>query len=597
MKIFIKLWSLLTPYERRRGILLSFMIIIMALLDAIGVASILPFMTVLSSPNLIESNLYLNKLYQATNVLGVENYQQFLFVLGLFVFFFLITSLIFKALTTYAQIRFSQLREFSIGKRLIEGYLHQPYSWFLNRHSADFEKNILSEVSLVISHGLTPLLDLIARSMVVIAIITLLILADPGLTIIMGFSLGITYFFIFYFIKNYLHRIGKKRLENNQLRFLTVNESFSATKEIKVLGLEENYIKSFAEYAKNCASTQATSQILARLPRFFLEAIAFGGIMIAILYLTSKSGTFLNSIPIISLYVFAGYRLMPAFQNIYASITKLTFVGHSLDNLSEELDSLKFFSKLSEKDNLLFNNLISLKNINYNYPNSSRTALKNINFDILANSKVGFVGATGSGKTTMVDIILGLLETQNGTLEVDGKIINKQNIRSWQKLIGYVPQNIYLSDTSIAENIAFGIKSKDIDFTSVEKASKIANLHDFVTSELPDKYQTTIGERGIRLSGGQAQRIGIARALYHNPKILILDEATSSLDFKTEKVVMDAINNLGNEVTIILIAHRLSTVKNCDKIFLFDKGSITNHGSYEELIKDSESFRENVRTN
>jgi ABC-type multidrug transport system fused ATPase/permease subunit len=205
------------------------------------------------------------------------------------------------------------------------------------------------------------------------------------------------------------------------------------------------------------------------------------------------------------------------------------------------------------------------------------------------------VGATGSGKTTTVDIILGLLIAQKGTLEVDDKIISKQKIRAWQKSIGYVPQSIYLSDDTIAANIAFGIDPKDMNLKAIKRASKIANLHKFVMNELPKKYQTIIGERGVRLSGGQRQRIGIARALYHNPKILILDEATSALDNQTEKAVMDAVNNLNKSITIILIAHRLSTVKKCDKIFILENGKIKNQGTFKELIKINKDFRLNAQ--
>ena len=210
----------------------------------------------------------------------------------------------------------------------------------------------------------------------------------------------------------------------------------------------------------------------------------------------------------------------------------------------------------------------------YNYPDTSRTALKNINLTIPVKSTVGLVGPTGSGKTTTVDVILGLLEPQKGSLEVDGKVITKQNTRSWHRCIGYVPQYIYLSDDTIAANIAFGVETKDINHEKVEKASKIANLHNFIIEELPKKYQTTVGERGVRLSGGQRQRIGIARAMYNDPKVLILDEATSALDNQTEKEVMDAVNNLNRDITIIMIAHRLNTVENCEIIFSIEKGTL-----------------------
>ena len=240
------------------------------------------------------------------------------------------------------------------------------------------------------------------------------------------------------------------------------------------------------------------------------------------------------------------------------------------------------------------NESITLKNIHYNYPNTSRTALKDISLSVPAKSSIGLVGATGSGKTTTVDIILGLLEAQKGTLEIDDKIITKQNTRSWQRCIGYVPQYIYLSDNTVAANIAFGVDRKNIVQSKVEQASKIANLHGFIVDELPEQYETTIGERGVRLSGGQRQRIGIARALYHNPKVLILDEATSALDNQTEKVVMDAVNNLNKDITTIIIAHRLSTVKKCDQIYLLKNGQLENQGTFEELIKVNKNFRANA---
>lgn len=305
----------------------------------------------------------------------------------------------------------------------------------------------------------------------------------------------------------------------------------------------------------------------------------------------AKSGTFLTAVPTIALYVFAGYRLMPAMQELYHSFTQLRFGRPALDALYDDCLSLDPFDLNQEQEVLSFDKNITLNNIYYNYPQASRTALKNITLNIPACTKVGLVGATGSGKTTTIDIILGLLHAQKGTLEIDGKIITKNNSRTWQRLIGYVPQQIYLSDDTVAANIAFGIDLKSIDQKAVERAAKIANLHDFVTNELPKQYQTTIGERGVRLSGGQRQRIGIARALYHNPKLLILDEATSALDNLTEKAVMEAINNLGKNTTIIMIAHRLSTVKNCDTIFYLEKGEVKNKGTFEELIKSNENFR------
>ena len=595
MQIIKQFLYLLTPKELKTASLLLVMVILMALLDMIGVASILPFMAVLTNPSLVDTNLILKTLFQASNFFGVRSSDEFLIFLGILVFVILIISLFFKAITSYLQIRFVQMRQYSIGKRLVEGYLNQPYSWFLNRNSAEIGKTILSEVGHIISMGINPLMELIAKGLVAIALITLLILVDPKLSMVVGISLGGTYCLIFFFTRKYLNKIGNISLKNNFLRFKAVSEAFGAAKEIKAGGLEKIYLERFSKSAVVYAKNQSSASIIGMLPRFILEAIAFGGILLVILFLISKTGTFNKALPIITLYVYAGYRLMPALQQIYSSLSQLAFVRPSINKLYKDMRKIKSYKLIETKKILSFNERITLKDIHYSYPNTSRSTLKNINLTINAKSTVGLVGTTGSGKTTIVDLILGLLVPQKGKLEVDGEVVSKQKIRSWQNSIGYVPQNIYLSDDTILSNIALGVDSKEINYKAVEKAAKIANLHKFVSNELPKKYRTIIGERGIRLSGGQRQRIGIARALYNNPKVLILDEATSALDNQTEKAVMDAVNNLNKSITIILIAHRLSTVKKCDNIYLLEKGKIKNQGTFKKLITINENFRLNSR--
>jgi len=585
MEIFKKLLSILTPRERRFAILLLVMITMMALLEMVGVASIFPFIAVLSNPSLIETNYFLNSFFQISNIFGVKNNNQFLFFLGIVVFTSIVLSIAFKIFTIYIQVRFINMREFSIGRRLLEKYINQPYSWFLSRHSAVLGKNILSEVHILVNSGIAPLIELASKGMIVITLITLLFIVNPKITLIMGCSLTLTYLLIFYLVKKYLTIIGEKRLISNQHRFSSVNEAFSALKEVKVGRLEQNYIKNFSNAAFIMAKTQASSQVIGQIPRFILEAIVFGGILLIILYIMKETGNFNDALPIISLYIFAGYRLMPALQQIYVSFTTLVFVGPTIEKLNNDYKNLNLPNQDQKQVKLYLKNSIYLKNIIYEYPNAERVALKDISLQIPAKSRIGLIGTTGSGKTTLVDIILGLLQPQKGSFEVDGKAITDQNLKSWQQLIGYVPQHIYLSDDTIDANIAFGVKSEDINKDKVQKVSKIANIHEFIVNELPKKYQTTIGERGIKLSGGQRQRIGIARALYHNPKLLILDEATSALDNETEKAVMDALNNLSKDITVILIAHRLNTVKSCDTIFKLEKGQLIAQGSFEEVIK------------
>ena len=592
MQTLKKLLFLLTPPERKRAGLLMGMILLMAFLDVLGVASILPFVAVLANPELVQTNVALNTAFINSRHIGIYNLEHFLFALGLLFFVLLITSLAFKALTIYAQTRFGLMSEYRISKRLVESYLHQPYSWFLNRHSADLGKNILSEVSTVIGGCLKPLMNLIAQSTVAVAMLTLLIIVDPLLALSAGMALGLVYAFIFAAMSNSLKSLGQVRVAANKERFTAVSEAFGASKEVKVAGLEHAYIQRFAKPAEIYANGQAAVEVIVQLPRFVLEAITFGGMILAILYLMDQSGSFTSALPIISLYAFAGYRLMPALQQIYGTLSQLRYSAPALDALHQDLMIAQATEvRYGQVKHLTLTQAITLNQVSYCYPNAQQAALTGIDLTIPVNSKVGFVGATGSGKTTIVDVILGLLEPQGGTIKIDGQIITSTNRRQWQRAIGYVPQYIYLTDDSVAANIAFGVNTKDIDQQAVERAAKIANLHDFVVSSLPQGYATTVGERGVRLSGGQRQRIGIARALYNNPQVLILDEATSALDNLTEQEVMDAVNNLDYNITIIMIAHRLTTVRHCDQIHLLERGEITASGKYDFLVANNEQFK------
>ena len=575
MEIFKKLIFLLSFHERKQAALLFIMIFIMSIIDMLGVASIFPFIAVLTNPSIIETNIILNRMFQISTEFGVETSQEFLFFLGVLVFCIITISLSFKFLTIYAQSRFIYMREYSISKRLIEGYLHQSYSWFLSQNSSDLGKTILSEVGTIVGSGIKPLILIIANTILVAVLILLIIVVDPQLALIIGLTFGLSYFSIFHFIHKYLDKIGVDRLKSNQLRFKSISEAFGAIKEIKARRrLEKTYIKDFTSVAHIYSKTFTSSQILGQLPRFILEAIAFGGIVLIILYEMTVTATFNEILPIISLYVFTGYRLMPALQVIYGSFTQLAFVGPSIDKIYNDLKNLKPDNINDTQSVFSFNKAITLKNIYFSYPNSSKVVLKDINLTIPKKSIIGLTGPTGCGKTTVVDIILGLLHPQKGSLQVDEKIVTEENSTSWQRIIGYVPQHIYLSDDTIMANIALGENTKNINYEMLKRASKIAKIDKFILDELPEEYQTKVGERGVRLSGGQLQRIGIARALYHNPKILILDEATSALDNETEKMVIEEISNLNNDITIIMITHRLNTLKICNSVFKFEKDQI-----------------------
>ena len=597
MQTLKKILDFLTPVEKKQAFLLLILILCMALLDVIGIASVLPFIAVLSNPELIETSAALNYLYQASSILGVVSNKQFMLVLGVAVFLLLIISLILRSFTAYAQVRYALMREYSIGARLIRGYLHKHYGWFLNRNSADLHKTILSGVSEIINETIIPGINLVVHSIVTLTILTLLFVVNYKLALAILLIFAISYGTIFFFMKNILLKMGSDRLQANEDRFIAVNEAFGAIKEVKVGRLEKVFVDRFSKPAKIYASRQSMAVAISAVPRYFIEGIAFGGMILLILVLMMRGDMFSNILPIIVLYTFAGYRLIPSLQQIYVAFTQLRFSSATLDSMHKDL---KNFSSLEVTSNTITNmqlsKSITLANISFDYPDSKKSSLKNINLFIPAFKKVGIIGATGSGKTTLIDIILGLLDPKQGTLSVDGNIINFKNKQSWQKSIGYVPQQNYLVDNSIAANIAFGIDLKNINHKSVEQAAKIANLHDFVMNELPNNYNTIVGERGVRLSGGQRQRIAIARALYRKPQVLILDEATSALDGLTEQTVMEAMHNLKNKITTVLVTHRLSAVKNCDIIFVLEQGELKDQGSYEELNQSSAIFKKMLET-
>ena len=580
---FINIINLLTKREKIISLCLILMTIIMALLDMIGVASIMPFVYVLADPSKIQNNPFLKYGY---DLVDFRNENQYLIFLGLIFFTFIILSLVFKAITSFFQYRFIITREYSIGKRLFSKYINQPYDVFLNKNSNEYINNILSEVNQVILQAFIPFMNLIANIFVSIALFSLILFVDIKLSMIIIFALGGSYLMVFYFVNNFLEEIGRQKLSANKERFKIINESFGGIKEIKLNNLESHFLNKFAKYAKIFAFNQSISAVIALLPRFILEALTFGGMLSIVLYLFSINSDINTSLPTIALFALAGYKLIPALQQIYASLSSLKFCKTSVNNLMNELKIDNPIIKCSKSNfaDFHFENKISLRKVNFQYPGSKQITLKNISLDIKKNTISAFVGSTGGGKTTIIDLIIGLLSPDEGELIVDNTIIDENNISSWQELIGYVPQNIFLADASISSNIAFG--QKKYDFEKIIKVSKIACIDKFIENNLPLKYDTMVGDKGVKLSGGQKQRIGLARALYKSPKVLILDEATSALDNITERKVMESILELSSEITILIIAHRLSTIVNSNNIFLIDKGSIIDKGTFEHLQKN-----------
>jgi ABC-type multidrug transport system fused ATPase/permease subunit len=493
----------------------------------------------------------------------------------------------------YVIVRYANGLTYSLSTRLLETYLRKPYVWFLNQHTAHLGKTILSEVDEVVTGSVVPVLQLFSCLIAASAVVAVLIVADPTVALSVIFALGAAYTAVYLGVRRYLQWAGRDRYSANRERYQIANEVLAGIKEVRVGGLEAAYLNRFRAPAQRFARRRAMGKLIGLMPRYAFEIVANGGLLIVLIVLLGWSGRSPSSVvPMLGLYAFAGLRLIPALQDTYLNLTKISFGQAALDRLSSDLASGATQTPHAQRvvEALPLRERLELRNVTFTYPEAGRPALVDVSLVIPARTTVGFVGATGAGKTTLVDVILGLLEPQRGEVLVDGASIHPDNVRAWQRSIGYVPQQIFLADDTVAGNIAFGVSAQRIDMTAVERAAKCAEIHDFVEG-LPDGYQTKIGERGIRLSGGQRQRIGIARALYNDPDVLVFDEATSALDNLTEKAVMDAISNLTRLKTILVIAHRLSTVRPCDRIFLLDRGQLKTAGTFDELLAQDAGFQ------
>jgi len=592
-----KILSLLTGREKVRLSLLLGAVLVMGLIDVLGVSSILPFMTVVAKPEMIQSNTYLN---EAFNWSGAENVYGFLFDLGLLALAIALCSNAFALAVYWATLRFSHGLGYALSLRMIKMYLRQDYSFFLDRNSSTLTLNATGEVEGVVYGIFIPLLQMVTKVAGAVCILVLVVFVDPLLAALFMGIVGGSYVLIFLFAKGRVADLGQTSQDQNRIRYRQTTEAFSSIKDLKLLSREQYYFNRIAVAAAGYGRNATLQGTIAAAPRYLMETVGLGAIVVLVLYLIAMKHDLSTTIPVLVLYAFTGYRLMPAFQAIFQNLTIIRFNWPSVELISAEMERLKPEDSVTWGFETLrpmqFHRDIVLKAVSFTYPTGPKAVLLDLELQIKKNTTIGLVGTTGGGKTTVVDLILGVLTPTTGKLVIDGTPIGAMNVRAWQANIGYVPQQIYLSDASIASNIAFGISETEIDMKSVERASRAAQLHDFVVGELPNGYSTEVGERGIRLSGGQRQRIAIARALYRDPNVLVLDEATSSLDGITENAVVDAINKFSHHKTIITIAHRISTVTHCDVIYVLESGRIAAQGTYNELMAGNTTFRAMTKT-
>jgi ATP-binding cassette, subfamily B, bacterial PglK len=591
----------LTPEERRNGAFVLVLMLALALFEVLGVASVMPFLAVVGNPDLIETNSVLRWMYE---VGGFGSVHQFQSMLGLGAFGLVVLSAGLRIATTYATGRWADMRRYSLSVRLLAKYLRQPYPFFLQRNPADLSKSLLSEVDAVVNYALKPAMELVAYGLVALVLLFLLMVADPALALLVGAVVGGFYSLVYLAIRGRLRRIGEERVRAGTQRFQTAAEAFGGIKDLKVMGREESYLHRFRPPAALDARNRYVQRTLAEVPKYVIEAVGFGAILVLTLVLLERRADLGEVLPILGLYAVAGYRLLPAVQRIYQSANSLRFAGPAVDAIYDDLvadcghsSGESPHSSGGDRTDQEFLGTsvpqvaIGFDDVSFCYAGSEGFALRHVDVTIPVGSSVGFVGSTGAGKTTAVDLLLGLLTPTQGAITVDGVPLSDHRIPKWQKVIGYVPQAIYLADASIRDNIAFGIPGERVDHEAVERAARIARIHEFITEELPAGYDTYVGDRGVRLSGGQRQRIGIARALYHDPPVLVLDEATSALDTATEREIMEAVDGLRGQKTMVLIAHRLSTVEGCDQIVVLDRGRVAAVGGFDDLKRTSSAFR------
>ena len=561
MNTLNKVWSLFTPAEQRKAIWMLLLALCMAVAETAGVISIMPFLSVLARPGVVHENPWLERAY---STLGFTNTASFIVALGIASIVIVITSSVFKTITQHLLNRFVHLLRHSISSRLMARYLAQPYEFFIQRNTAELSKTILAEVDMVMYNLIQPFSQVIVQGIIVLAMLVLVFAYNPLTALAIVTVVGCLYGLIYLLVRSRLKRIGSEMVEATEQRYQTCNEALQGIRDIKTTHAEWAYQQRYDHASRTQARHQAASETLSQTPLYLVEATGYTGLILIALALLLKSGDVAQVLPGLGLYGFAAYRMLPAVQIMYRGFARLQFASATLDNLHQDLTLPLPPTAASGQPPIVPRQEIRLSSIRYAYPSAlDKPVLDGFDLVIPVNTSVGIQGPSGAGKSTVMDILLGLLEPQAGTLSVDGQPITAQNLHAWQAAIGYVPQQIYIADTSVAANIAFGIPPEQIDMQAVQRAAKAAQIHDFVVNELPQGYDTPVGDRGIRLSGGQRQRIGIARALYRDPPVLFMDEATSALDAQTEAALNDAIRTLSGSKTIVVIAHKPVSLKYC----------------------------------
>jgi ABC-type multidrug transport system fused ATPase/permease subunit len=564
-----KIWGLLTSAERRKAVLLLGLMLIGMVLETMSVGLVIPALALLTQSDLAHNYPAL----QPTLQLLANPSQQTLVIGGMLILVgvYLVKAL-FLAFLAWRQTRFAFGVQAQLSQRLFTIYLRQPYTFHLQRNSAQLIRNVTSEVSMLIGSGILPGMMLLTESLILLGLCSLLLVVEPLGTLVVVSVLGTAAWGFHRFTHRRVVRWGQARQHHEGLRIQHLQQGLGSAKDVKLLGREENFLEQYRLHNAQSARMAQLHSTLQLLPRLWLELLAVSGLAILVISMLTQDRTLETVLPTLGLFAVAAFRLMPSVNRILGAVQSLRYALPVIDTLRTELNLVTLKSANITNPAASFHTAVKLSQVTYTYPGAAEPALKDISLIIPRGKSVGFIGASGAGKSTLIDILLGLLTPDTGTVQVDGKDI-QENLRNWQDQIGYVPQSIFLTDDTLRRNVAFGLANEQIDDVAVHRALQAAQLDEFVVS-LPGGLETLVGERGIRLSGGQRQRIGIARALYHDPAVLVLDEATSALDTSTEKGVMQAVTALQGTKTIIIVAHRLSTIEHCNRLYQLGQGKL-----------------------
>lgn len=576
MQEILKVFEIFTSKEKRYCVFLVICMVIGATLEAVGISAILPLISILSNEQFLDKYPIIKNHLEKIGILGHINF--IIFAAGLLIAWYVLKN-IYMIWLTKLQVTFSLNHQITFAKKLMALYLGQPYLYHLERNTATLIRNIQSSLMIIFMNMLVSIFSLFTEIITAIVIWMMLLLVDPFTATIIAGIMACMIYSIMMSVRKKLGEQGAIQNKYGEEMVKWLNQGLGAIKETKVLRKEQYFLEQFAGAYQKYGEAQTYFSITSQLPRFFVEAMVTIGLLSLIITKLYLGIAPRDIVPLLGVLALASFRLMPCANRTISLSSAIKYYLAFFDSVREDLMAVKQrgkkaydFDSDDQKERIAYQEVITVEKLSFQYPKGSDAVLNQISFQIPKGSFCGIIGQSGAGKTTFVDILLGLLTPTSGTILVDGQNIF-QNIRSWQENLSYVPQSIYLIDGTIKENIAMGIAEDKIDDVKIKRVLEMAELYDFV-DRLPEKLATPVGERGVKLSGGQRQRIGIARALYHDPEVLILDEATSALDNETEKNITDTILKLKGRITIIAVAHRVSTLKNCDFKIKFDKGKI-----------------------